>query len=290
MQALAQSFRCENLSIGLVPTMGALHEGHLSLLRAAREKNERVVASIFVNPTQFAPHEDLGRYPRPFERDCELLRDNGCDVLFAPTPQDIYGDDFAASENASTRAGAKREATKPRTFVEVDSLGERWEGATRPGHLRGVATVVAILFGIVRPDRAYFGEKDFQQLRVVQQMARDLHFGVEVIGCETVREKDGLALSSRNVYLSQEERRAALCLSRALKHGAQMARNGERDAAELVAAMREICDSESSVSTEYLALVDAKTLLPLSQLDGNPARVLVAARVGNTRLIDNIAL
>jgi pantoate--beta-alanine ligase len=286
MQNLVSQWRCEGLSVGFVPTMGALHEGHLALLRAARKQNARVVASIFVNPTQFAPHEDLSRYPRPFERDCEALREVGCDALFAPTPRDIYGDDFAAGEGAS----ARETKTVPHTFVDVSYLGDLWEGAARPGHLRGVATVVAILFNIVRADRAYFGEKDYQQLRVVEQMARDLHCGVEVVGCETVRDADGLALSSRNVYLSPQEREAALCLPRALQKGAAMAQNGARDTAEIAAAMQQICDAQPLVKTQYIAVVDAQTLAPLSQLDERKARALVAARVGNTRLIDNIAL
>ena len=286
MQQLCRQWRCENLSIGFVPTMGALHEGHLSLLRAAREKNARVVASIFVNPTQFAPHEDLNRYPRPFERDCDLLREIGCDALFSPTPQAMHGDDFSRDEienqTASTRA--------PQTFVEVDGLDELWEGAARPGHLRGVATVVAMLFNVVRADHAYFGEKDFQQLRVVEKMARDLHFETRVIGCETKRDADGLALSSRNVYLSAGERAAALCLNRALQRGAEIAKSGERDAAKIVAAMQKICVASPPVETEYVAIVDAQTLAPLEWLGEKNARALIAARVGKTRLIDNAAL
>ena len=282
MQQLSQKWCCENLSIGFVPTMGALHEGHLSLLRAARENNARVAASIFVNPTQFAPHEDLNRYPRPFERDCDLLREVGCDALFSPTPQAMYGDNFAPAETASTR--------KSQTFVEVNGLDELWEGAARPGHLRGVATVVAMLFNVVRADNAYFGEKDYQQLRVIEKMARDLHFETRVIGCETQRDADGLALSSRNVYLSKEERDAALSLSRALSHGAQLAKSGERDAAKIVAAMQQICGAQSLIETEYVAVVDAQTLAPLSQLGEKNARALIAARVGKTRLIDNAAL
>ena len=282
MQQLSQQWRCENLSIGFVPTMGALHDGHLSLLRAARENDARVVASIFVNPTQFAPHEDLNRYPRPFERDCDLLREAGCDALFAPTPQAMYGDNFSADNTASTRA--------PQTFVEVNGLDELWEGAARPGHLRGVATVVAMLFNIVRADNAYFGEKDFQQLRVVEKMARDLHFETRVIGCETQRDADGLALSSRNAYLSPDERDTALCLNRALQRGVQLAKSGERDAAKIVAAMQEICDASPLVETEYIAIVDAQTLAPLPQLGEKKARSLIAARVGKTRLIDNAGI
>lgn len=281
MQRLCQEWRCENLSIGFVPTMGALHEGHLSLLRAARENDARVVASIFVNPTQFAPGEDLNRYPRPFERDCEMLREAGCDALFAPTPPAIYGDNFSSGD-ASTRIS--------QTFVKVDGLGDLWEGAARPGHLRGVATVVAILFNLVRADAAYFGEKDFQQLRVIEKMARDLHFQTRVVGCQTVRDADGLALSSRNAYLSREEREAALSLSHALQRGAELAKSGERDATKIVAAMQQICDAQPLAKTEYIAIVDAQTLAPLPQIGEKKARALIAAHVGKTRLIDNSAI
>ncbi|HEX8234755.1 MAG TPA: pantoate--beta-alanine ligase [Abditibacteriaceae bacterium] len=286
MQALSKNWGCGGLQIGFVPTMGALHEGHLALARRARSECDKFVASIFVNPTQFAPHEDLGRYPRPFEHDCEALREAGCDVIFAPTPRDIYGDEFAQGKASP----ASTHFHSAHTYVEVSRLGEVWEGTVRPGHLRGVATVVSILFNIVRPSRAYFGEKDYQQLKVVQRLVRDLHFGIEIVPCDTVREPDGLAMSSRNAYLAPDEREAACALYQALRTGAQMAHDGEHDVAKLGVAMQQICEAHPLVSLQYIAAVDAETLASLGQLDGRAARILIAARVGSTRLIDNIAI
>jgi pantoate--beta-alanine ligase len=290
MQTLTKNWGCGGLQIGFVPTMGALHEGHLALARRARAECDKFVASVFVNPTQFAPHEDLGRYPRPFERDCKLLQEAGCDVIFTPTPRDIYGDEFAGDKASSSSAHSSTQFHSAHSFVEVSRLGEVWEGTVRPGHLRGVATVVAILFNIVRPSRAYFGEKDYQQLKVVQRLVHDLHFGIEIVPCETVREADGLAMSSRNAYLAPDEREAATALYEALRTGAQMARDGERDVAKLGVAMQQICDAHPLVALQYIAAVDAETLASLGQLDGRPARILIAARVGSTRLIDNIAI
>jgi pantoate--beta-alanine ligase len=246
-------------------------------LRAAA----KFVASIFVNPLQFGASEDLGRYPRPFERDCELLREAGCDALFAPTVQEMYG-------NAQLAGGHAPQGV-PHTFVEVAVLGDVWEGVTRPGHLRGVATVVAKLFNIIGPTASYFGEKDYQQLKVIEQMVRDLNFSTEIVPVPTVREADGLALSSRNAYLNAEERRAATALYRALSQAAQMAQNGERNVAELGRTMQAICDAETLVSVQYITIVEPQTLAPLHTLEG-PARILIAARVGNTRLIDNLAI
>jgi pantoate--beta-alanine ligase len=286
MQVLAKNWGCGGLQIGFVPTMGALHEGHLTLARRARSECDKFVASIFVNPTQFGPGEDLGRYPRPFERDCDLLREAGCDVLFAPTPRDIYGDEFAEGKTANTA----HHVHAAHTFIEVTRLGEVWEGTVRPGHLRAVATVVAILFNIVAPTRAYFGEKDYQQLKVVQRMVRDLHVATEIVPCETVREADGLAMSSRNAYLAPDEREAAAALYQALHTGAEMARAGERDVTKLGVAMQAICESHPLVALQYITVVDAETLAPLGELDGRAARILVAARVGSTRLIDNMAV
>jgi pantoate--beta-alanine ligase len=286
MQTLTKNWGCGGLQIGFVPTMGALHEGHLALARRARAECDKFVASVFVNPTQFAPHEDLKQYPRPFDHDCELLQEAGCDVIFAPTPRDIYGDEFAEGKASP----ASTHFHSAHTFVEVSRLGEVWEGTVRPGHLRGVATVVAILFNIVRPSRAYFGEKDYQQLKVVQSMVRDLHFGIEIVPCETVREADGLAMSSRNAYLAPDEREAARALYQALSTGARMARDGLHDVAKLGVAMQQICEAHPLVSLQYIAAVDAETLASLGQLDGRPARILIAARVGSTRLIDNIAI
>lgn len=277
MQRLAFEQRAAG-SVGLVPTMGALHQGHLKLVERARAENDRLVASIFVNPLQFGPSEDLERYPRPFERDCELLQAAGCDIVFAPDATAMYGE---AQENGHAPS---------RTVVEVLKLGDLWEGAVRPGHLSGVATVVCKLFHLTVPTRAYFGEKDFQQLRVIQTMVRDLNFALEIVPCPTVREADGLALSSRNAYLSPEERAAAPVLYRALQHGVFLARNGEHDVMCLGEQMQALCDAESLVKIQYLTIVDDQTLQPVAVVENRPLRILVAAHLGNTRLIDNIVL
>ncbi|MBV9468858.1 MAG: pantoate--beta-alanine ligase [Abitibacteriaceae bacterium] len=281
MQALSAEWRCSGQTVGFVPTMGALHEGHLSLVRAARSQCQKVVASVFVNPTQFGPQEDLDQYPRPFEHDCELLREEGCDAIFAPSVAAMYG-----------AAALKHEphAYESHTFVEVSKLGDVWEGVIRPGHLRGVATVVTKLFNIVRPQRAYFGEKDYQQLKVIECLVRDLNFDIEIVPLPTVREADGLALSSRNAYLAPAERAAATALYQALSQAAAMVQQGERDIAVLGAAMEKICDAQPLVKVQYITIVDAETLAPLDRLEDSPARVLIAAKVGETRLIDNIAL
>src|SRR3712207_6543235 len=278
MRALSESWRREGQVIGFVPTMGALHEGHLSLVRTARKECERLVASIFVNPLQFEARVDLERYERPFDRDSRLLGETGCDALFAPSVEAIYG------------APSSGEGRFAQTFVEVKELGEILEGAVRPGHFRGVATIVAKLFNIVGPHRAYFGEKDYQQLKVIEQMVRDLFFDVEVVPGPTVREKDGLAMSSRNARLAPDEREAAAVLCRALREGAALAKGGERDAARLVEAMRALCEAQPLVGVQYVAVVDARTLEPLTELGDRPARALIAASVGGTHLIDNMAL
>lgn len=276
MQAQAEAWRCDRETIGFVPTMGALHEGHLTLARQARAQNTRFVASIFVNPTQFGPHEDLKLYPRPFERDCELLREAGCDALFTPSVEAMYG-----------AGGSLHE---PQTSIEVSTLSELWEGAARPGHFRGVATVVAKLLHITHPHQAYFGEKDYQQLKLIQRMVHDLNFDVNIVPVPTVREPDGLALSSRNAYLTPEQRAAAPTLRRALQAGAELAGQGERDSAVLGQAMQRICDAQPLVQVQYIAIVDAETLQPVGALGAGPTRALIAARVGDTRLIDNVAL
>ena len=276
MRELPRLWRREGRKVGLVPTMGALHEGHLSLARAAREGCDVFVASIFVNPLQFGSQEDLDKYERPFERDSRLLEKAGCDVLFAPSTEAMYG-------NGTDRGGA-------RTVVEVGEIGGVLEGAVRPGHFRGVATIVAKLFNVVAPDRAYFGEKDYQQLKVIQQMVRDLFFDVEVVPCPTVREPDGLAMSSRNARLSPEEREASAALYRALEKGASLARGGERNAKTLVEEMRRVSETHPLVELQYVAIIDAGTLDPISELDGRPARALIAASVGGTHLIDNLTL
>lgn len=270
MRSLSESWRRDGLLVGFVPTMGALHEGHLSLARAAREECDRFVASIFVNPLQFEAVEDLEKYERPFERDARLLGEVGCDALFAPSVEAMYG--------------------AARTFVEVKELGEALEGEVRPGHFRGVATVVAKLLNIVGPQRVYFGEKDYQQLKMIEQMVRDLFFGVQVVPCRTVREENGLAMSSRNARLKPDEREAAAVLYQALREGAALAKAGERDATRLVEAMRSLCEAQPLVRVQYVAVVEAETLEPATKLDGRPARALIAANVGGTHLIDNAAL
>lgn len=277
MQSLSRRWRRDGRLVGFVPTMGALHDGHLSLAHAAREQCDRFVASIFVNPLQFEASEDLEKYERPFERDCRLLDEAGCDAVFAPSVEVMYG--------------ARTTDVHPaQTFVEVEELGEILEGETRPGHFRGVATVVAKLFNIVGPQRAYFGEKDYQQLKVIEQMVRDLFFDIRIVPCPTVREEDGLALSSRNVRLTPDERKAAAVLYRALSESVALARDGERNAARLVETTRALCDAQPLVDLQYVAVVDAETLEPMTELDGRPVRALVAASVGGTHLIDNMAL
>jgi pantoate--beta-alanine ligase len=259
---------CRGLSsLGLVPTMGALHEGHLSLVRRARGENEVVAASIFVNPLQFGAGEDLAKYPRTFEEDCARLEAEGVDLLFAPGVAEMY------PEGASTT-------------VTVGELGDRLDGASRPGHFTGVATVVAKLFHAAGPCRAYFGLKDAAQVAVLRQMARDLNFDVVVVGCAIVRDADGLALSSRNRYLSGEERRRALVLPRALSSMEREIAGGERESAALIAVGMGVLQSESEVRVDYLAVVDAATLLPVSSVQTGTL-VAVAAYVGKTRLIDN---
>lgn len=275
VRALSESWRRDGLTVGFVPTMGALHEGHLSLVRRAREECDRVIVSIFVNPLQFGDQQDLARYERPFEKDRALLSEAGCDAVFAPTVETMYGE------------GSME---KVQTAVEAGRLATILEGVARPGHFRGVATVVAKLFNATAPHRAYFGEKDYQQLKIIEQMVLDLMFGVEIVPCSTVRETDGLAMSSRNARLSSEERSSALALSRALRAATDLAAAGERDAAEIEAAMREVCAAELRVELRYAAVVDAETLESLERLGAHPARALIAANVGGTHLIDNTPL
>jgi pantoate--beta-alanine ligase len=258
-------------SVGLVPTMGYLHEGHLSLARRARADNDHLVASIFVNPTQFGPTEDYQRYPRDPERDLRLLEVEGTDVVFMPSAEDMYPAGYD-------------------TWVEVgQSLTERLEGAARPGHLCGVTTVVAKLFEIVRPRRAYFGQKDAQQLAVVRRMAADLNMDIEVVGLPTVREPDGLAMSSRNAYLSPAERQAAAVLWRSLCHARELFDEGERRAETIREAMYTVLAQEPLAQVEYVSVADAATLRELEAIAG-PALVSLAVRFGRTRLIDNVVL
>ncbi|WP_026441847.1 pantoate--beta-alanine ligase [Pseudacidobacterium ailaaui] len=269
-QSACAQLRGEGRVLGFVPTMGALHEGHLSLVRAARAECDVVAVSIFVNPTQFGPNEDYAKYPRTLEQDCGLLEREGVHLVFAPTADEMY------PEGAST-------------FVLVEGVSERLDGASRPGHFRGVATVVSKLFHIVCPHKAYFGQKDAAQVAVLRKMVRDLNFPVQLVVCPTVREADGLAMSSRNRYLSPEERRQALVLSRSLKRVEEMVEQGERAAHRLIAAAREVFAEEPSVRVDYISVVDPDTLREVSEVSTGTL-VALAAFVGGTRLIDNTIL
>ena len=270
MKQVARQARTEGRPTGFVPTMGALHAGHMSLVRAARAECGPVIASIFVNPTQFGPKEDFQKYPRTFEADRVLLEETGVDFLFAPEAAEIYPLGF-------------------RTWVNVEGLSDRLDGRSRPGHFRGVTTIVLKLLEIVQPQRAFFGRKDAQQARLIQQMARDLHLDTEIVVCPIVREPDGLAMSSRNAYLNPAERRAATVFYRALDGARRGIERGERDALRLIAAMREVIRAEPLVEPEYVELVDAETLEPVTRLRGR-CLALLAARVGTTRLIDNLLI
>src|SRR5580698_4159694 len=256
--------------VGLVPTMGALHEGHLSLVRAARKQCHSVIVSIFVNPLQFGPNEDLAKYPRTFERDCKLLEREKVDILFAPSVDDMY------PKNAVT-------------YVTVEGMSEKLCGRSRPGHFRGVTTVVATLFHIVEPELAFFGQKDAAQCAIIRRMVRDLNFPLEVIVCPIVRDPDGLAKSSRNAYLSPQERKSALVLYRALTEVKTHFAQGQQNAAKLVEAGKQVLSQEPGARLDYLAIVDPDTLDPVADIRGE-SLVAVAAVVGGTRLIDNILL
>jgi pantoate--beta-alanine ligase len=250
--------------------MGALHEGHLSLVRAARAQCDVVAVSIFVNPTQFGPAEDLSKYPRQFERDCRLLEQEGVDILFAPSIEEMYPQGAIS-------------------WVVVEGLSEKLDGRSRPGHFRGVTTVVAKLFHVIEPDAAYFGQKDAAQLAVIRRMVRDLDFPVEIVACPIVREADGLAMSSRNAYLNREERQRALVLQRSLQETQRQFQAGERSAARLISAAKEVFLSEPQVRLDYFEVVDPEMLDPVEHISGRTL-VAVAAFVGTTRLIDNVVL
>ncbi|HKH99831.1 MAG TPA: pantoate--beta-alanine ligase [Candidatus Sulfotelmatobacter sp.] len=270
MRAASRAVRRAGQRLGFVPTMGALHEGHLSLVRAARASCDVVAASIFVNPTQFGPSEDLAKYPRSFERDRELLEREGVALLFAPSVDEMYP------------AGAV-------TWVTVEELSGKLDGRSRPGHFRGVTTVVAKLFHIVEPDAAFFGQKDAAQVAIIRRMVRDLNLPVEIAVCPIVREPDGLAMSSRNDYLSPEQRKQALALHRSLMRVKQLADAGERSAAKLADAGRAEFAGESSVRLDYFEIVNPDTLDLVEDVSGG-ALAAVAAFVGTTRLIDNLLL
>ena len=270
MMGWSQAERHQGHRIALVPTMGALHEGHLSLVREGKSRGNRVVVSIFVNPTQFAPAEDFAAYPRNFDRDCSLLEAEGIDVLFHPAAEDIYtpGD---------------------QTHVEVKELSNILCGAQRPGHFRGVATVVTKLFSVVRPHVAVFGEKDYQQMQIIRRLVRDLFLDVEIVGYPIVRESDGVAMSSRNAYLNVDEREAARCLSRSLRKAECLLRQGEVSAKAIVEAVKADLQGETLALVEYVAICDVETLEPIEQIR-NSALLALSVTIGKARLIDNKVL
>lgn len=263
--------RDQDRSIGLVPTMGALHEGHLSLVREARRMCDVVVVSVFVNPTQFGPSEDFEHYPRDLTKDTALLTDYNVDYIFAPPLEEIYPKDFS-------------------TYVNVGGLSKLLEGETRPGHFRGVATVVSILLNTVRPDFAFFGQKDAQQAVIIKRLVRDLAFDTEIVVLPTVREDSGLAISSRNLYLDAEEQESASVIHRALKLAKEAYKKGEHHAGKLADIVRKTIETEPRVRLDYVSVVDAETLEKLDKLDERPILIAVAAYVGKTRLIDNTLL
>ncbi len=262
-----KEWKKQGLSIGLVPTMGYLHEGHKSLIERAHKENDVVVVSDFVNPVQFGPNEDLATYPRDLERDAKLCEEAGAALLFNPEPDEMYFEDF-------------------HTYVNMESLSDELCGKTRPTHFRGVCTVVSKLFNIVTPDRAYFGQKDAQQLAIIRRMVRDLNFDIEIVGCPIIREKDGLAKSSRNTYLNEEERKAALILSKAVKLGMELAENGEKSADKIVSEMKKLIETEPLAKIDYVKAVDANSIEIISEMKP-PVLVAMAVYIGKTRLIDN---
>ncbi len=270
MTAVSKELRRAGKRIGFVPTMGALHEGHLSLVRAARAQADTVVVSIFVNPTQFGPNEDFAKYPRTFERDSQMLSAEQADYIFSPGAAEMYP------------PGAE-------TWVTVEQIGEKLDGRSRPGHFRGVTTVVSKLFHIVQPDLAFFGQKDAAQVANIRRMVRDLNFDVEIVVCPIVRESDGLAMSSRNAYLGPDQRRIATVLFRSLTHVRKLAGSGELRSERLVEAGRKVLAEEPTVKLDYFEIVNAETLAPVTDVSEG-ALVAVAAYVGSTRLIDNLLL
>ncbi len=263
-----RAWRKEGLTVGLVPTMGYLHEGHASLVDRAVSECDRVVVSDFVNPTQFGPNEDLESYPRDFDADCALLEEHGAALVFHPEVSEMYDPDAA-------------------TFVEIQNdMPKQLCGKTRPIHFRGVCTVVSKLFNIVLPDKAFFGQKDAQQLAIIRKMVRDMSYGIEIVGCPIIREADGLAKSSRNTYLNAEERQAALCLSKAVAVGKELVRNGETDAETIENAMRAEIEKEPLAKIDYVSVVDGISMLPIETL-GEHNLIAMAVYIGKTRLIDN---
>jgi pantoate--beta-alanine ligase len=272
MASVARKVRREqDKTIGLVPTMGALHDGHLSLVREARRMCDVVVVSVFVNPTQFGPGEDFEHYPRDLTKDAAMLTDYNVDFIFAPTREEIYPKGFS-------------------TYVTVEGLSEQLEGASRPGHFRGVATVVTILLNTVRPDFAFFGQKDAQQTLVVKRLVKDLALDTEIVVLPIVREESGLAISSRNVYLSEDEKHAARILYRSLERAKAAYKDGERNAQRLAGIIRATIETEPGARLDYISVTDAESMEKLDKMDDRPVLVAVAARFGQTRLIDNIVL
>lgn len=262
-----KEWRKQGLSVGLVPTMGYLHEGHKSLMDCAVAENDRVVVSVFVNPMQFGPKEDLASYPRDFTRDSALCEETGVALVFHPQPEEMYHEGFSS-------------------FVDMNTLTGGLCGKTRPIHFRGVCTVVSKLFHIVMPDKAYFGQKDAQQLAVIRHMVSDLDFGIEIVGCPIIREEDGLAKSSRNTYLDEKERQAALILSKSLKEGKALVDAGETDAGKVRQVITEKLESEPLAKIDYVEVVDWNTLEPVDRIEG-PVLAAIAVYIGKTRLIDN---
>lgn len=268
LNRLSRSISKKGRSIGLVPTMGALHEGHLRLVREAKKKCDAVIVSIFVNPIQFGPNEDFKKYPRPAAADKKLLAKEKVDILFNPSVRQMYPED-------------------PKTFVLVEDLGDYLCGRSRPGHFKGVTTVVAKLFNIAMPHKAFFGAKDFQQQAIIRQMVKDLNMPVKIVTVPTVREADGLAISSRNKYLSKEEREQAPILYFSLKMGAQIIRSGEKNAAKVISQIKKLILSDSNFKIDYVSISDPKTFREYQKIN-KPALISVAAYIGKTRLIDNI--
>lgn len=271
MASIARKLRRESKTVGFVPTMGALHEGHLTLVKEARQMSDIVIVSIFVNPTQFGPNEDFDRYPRDLTADAAMLAEYEVDYVFAPDTDEIYGPGFS-------------------TYVYVEGLTETLEGASRPGHFRGVATVVTILFNTVRPDLAFFGSKDAQQVGVIKRLTRDLGFETEVVVVPTVREESGLAMSSRNAYLSDEEREKASIIYQSLRDAKLAFKNGERNASSIAQIVEEKIASEPLARIDYVAVVSNDDLEPIEKIEDNEVLVAVAVRFGKVRLIDNIVL
>lgn len=267
VRAQVKEWRKEGLSVGLVPTMGYLHEGHQSLIKKSVEQNDRTVVSVFVNPMQFGPTEDLESYPRDLEADAKLVESTGGDLIFNPEPEEMYKDGFCS-------------------FVNMTGLPDALCGLTRPVHFKGVCTVVNKLFNIVKPDRAYFGEKDAQQLAIIMRMVKDLNMDIEIVGCPIIREADGLAKSSRNVYLTPEERKAAVILSKSVALGKKMVAEGEKDAKKIVTAMKELINSEPLATIDYVEMVDMDTMKAIDEVKGH-VLCAMAVKFGKARLIDN---